>query len=118
MEPEPAPDHETPPVQGAPSAAGGEGPDHTLVSVHRVVFPAPAGTGCLGGLIIVIIELSLVDAFNKEEAPVSLDSNYCEKAKFRRQLHLITSRNGIAEHVTAVPSTLRTLHRTRRGDRR
>ena len=55
MEPEPAPDHETPPVQGAPAAAGGEGPDHTLVSVHRVVFPAPAGTGCLGGLIILII---------------------------------------------------------------
>ena len=55
MEPEPAPDHETPPVQGAPSAAGGEGPDHTLVSIQRVVFPAPAGTGCLGGLIILII---------------------------------------------------------------
>ena len=68
MEPEPAPDHETAPVQGAPAAAGGEGPDHTLVSVHRVVFPAPAGTGCLGGLIILIIELSLVGAFNKEEA--------------------------------------------------
>ena len=55
MEPEPAPDHETPPVQGAPPAAGGEGPDHTLVSVHRVVFPAPAGTVCLGGLIVIIV---------------------------------------------------------------
>ena len=52
MEPEPTPDHETPPVQRAPSAAGGVGPDHTFVSIHRVVLPAPAGTGCLGGLII------------------------------------------------------------------
>ena len=107
MEPEPTPDHETPPVQSAPSAAGGVGPDHTFVSIHRVVLPAPAGTGCLGGLIIVTIEMSLVDAFNKEE-----------EAKFRRQLYLITSRNGIAEHIAAVASTLRTRRRTRRGARR
>ena len=82
------------------------------------MLPAPAGTGCLGGLIIVTIELSLVDAFNKEEAPVSCDSKYCEKAKFRRQLYLITSGNGIAEHIAAVASTLRTRRRTRRGARR
>ena len=65
--------------------------------------------------------MSLVDTFNKEdaeEAPVSCDSKYCEKAKFRRQLYLITSRNGIAEHIAAVASTLRTRRRTRRGARR